>query len=184
MPTTVTDIGPLRAFGHSNGPTRLDVTRAAGSYHVAAEAVLVTIDFGFRLRPKALSPNAAAGLPGNSVGTRRANLGVDGWSSAARPQCRPQYPEAGLTSARRFRTCRSGPGAPTRSGSSRLMQSVHNLLREPSLWLKGLHEPTISVLPLPPVPLVDHLHPTGLLLRALTMWEPKRFLLQTTSGPG
>ena len=56
----------------SNEAAGLDGTPAAGYQHVFAEAVLVTRDFGPEVKPIAVSVNPAAGLPGKSVGDRRA----------------------------------------------------------------------------------------------------------------
>jgi len=54
------------------GLTSPDGTRSTRSHRLGAEAVLVTTDFGPEVKPIAFTMNPAAGLPGESVGDRRA----------------------------------------------------------------------------------------------------------------
>jgi len=54
------------------GAASPDGTLSTRSHRLGAEAVLVTSDFGPRVKPIAFTTNPAAGLPGESVGNRRA----------------------------------------------------------------------------------------------------------------
>jgi len=54
------------------GAASPDGTLSTRSHRLGAEAVLVTSDFGPRVKPIAFTMNPAAGLPGKSVGDRRA----------------------------------------------------------------------------------------------------------------